>query len=226
MDILRRRAGTGPARDRVWTSHEALLLDYEIPLLHRDQEGVTILGSTHWPWIGDRTRQVDGAHVSMLAAVINPLACKVGPSMRAEELLDLCAHLDPLREPGRLTLIARMGADQVAAALPPLVKAVREAGHPVGWLCDPMHGNTISAPGGLKTRLLATIAREVREFQDAVDRAGGVAVGLHLETTPDEVTECVTHLDQLDNATGKYTSFCDPRLNPEQAIAVASLWRA
>ncbi|MFD3956037.1 MULTISPECIES: 3-deoxy-7-phosphoheptulonate synthase [Streptomyces] len=208
----------------VWTSHEALLMDYEVPLLRRDEAGRLLLGSTHWPWIGERTRQVDGAHVALLAEVANPVSSKVGPAMTPDELLALCERLDPHREPGRLTLIARMGADRVAEALPPLVTAVREAGHPVIWLTDPMHGNTVKVAGGVKTRFVETVRREVVAFHHAVRGAGGVAGGLHLETTPDAVTECVTDASAADGPGSLYTTFCDPRLNPEQALSVVAAW--
>ncbi len=208
----------------VWTSHEALLLDYEVPMLRQDEQGRLLLSSTHWPWIGERTRQVDGAHVALLADVVNPVACKVGPAMEVDELLALCERLDPRREKGRLTFIARMGADAVAYWLPQLVEAVKTAGHPVIWLTDPMHGNTVTARDGLKTRFLEKIIREVRDFQSAVSTSGGVAGGLHLETTPDNVTECVLNEFQLDQVGDKYTSFCDPRLNPQQAVSVVSAW--
>ena len=225
MDLL--RPDSGSVGLRVWTSHEALLLDYELPLVRRTAAGSPLLTSTHWPWIGDRTRQVDGAHVSLLAAVGNPVACKVGPSMTAAELLALCERLDPGREPGRLTLIARMGTDRVADALPPLVAAVHANGWPVIWLCDPMHGNTITAPSGLKTRLLASVIHEVRVFRAVVTGAGAIAGGLHLEATPDDVTECVPCLEELAGApvAATYTSLCDPRLNPRQAVTVAAAWR-
>ncbi|MGW5779736.1 3-deoxy-7-phosphoheptulonate synthase [Streptomyces sp. NPDC003863] len=220
--------GDGNRRARpetpVWTSHEALLLDYELPMLRTQPDGRLLLASTHWPWIGERTRQVDGAHVALLAAVANPVACKVGPAMTADTLLALCERLDPERTPGRLTLIARMGADTVGERLPALVSAVRAAGHPVIWLTDPMHGNTVTGPEGLKTRLVKTVVREVVEFHRAVTAAGGVAGGIHLETTPDEVTECVADHDRMHEVGEKYTSFCDPRLNPRQAISVASAW--
>ncbi|MFC9395044.1 3-deoxy-7-phosphoheptulonate synthase [Streptomyces sp. NPDC057027] len=220
--------GDGNRRARpetpVWTSHEALLLDYELPMLRTQPDGRLLLTSTHWPWIGERTRQVDGAHVALLAAVANPVACKVGPAMTADTLLALCERLDPERTPGRLTLIARMGADTVGERLPALVSAVRAAGHPVIWLTDPMHGNTVTGPEGLKTRLVKTVVREVVEFHRAVTAAGGVAGGIHLETTPDEVTECVADHDRMHEVGEKYTSFCDPRLNPRQAISVASAW--
>lgn len=209
----------------VWTSHEALLLAYEMPMVRRSDDGDLVLASTHWPWIGERTRNVDGAHVGLLAEVVNPLGCKVGPSTTTDQVLALCELLDPRREPGRLTLIARMGVDEVSHRLPPLVRAVRAAGHPVIWLTDPMHGNTVSGPDGLKTRFLETVVHEVEAFQCAVRGAGGVAGGLHLETTPDEVTECVANQSEIDHVADKYTSFCDPRLNPAQAISVVSAWR-
>ncbi|AXI81418.1 phospho-2-dehydro-3-deoxyheptonate aldolase [Peterkaempfera bronchialis] len=217
-----RRSGICPP---VWTSHEALLLDYEIPMLRRDEEGGLLLASTHLPWIGERTRQLDGAHVALLSQVANPIACKVGPSMAPDELLRLCELLDPDREPGRLTLIARMGAAFAADRLPALVRRVRASGHPVIWLTDPMHGNTVTAPDGLKTRLVETVVREVEDFQHAVRTAGGTAGGLHLETTPDDVTECAPDASGLARVGDTYTSFCDPRLNPGQAISVVSAWR-
>ncbi|MFJ8113829.1 3-deoxy-7-phosphoheptulonate synthase [Streptomyces sp. NPDC096132] len=217
-----RRPGISP---EVWTSHEALLLDYEIPQTRPTADGGLLLSSTHWPWIGERTRQVEGAHVALLAAVANPVACKVGPTTTPEELLALCERLDPAREPGRLTLISRMGADRVRERLPSLVSAVRSAGHPVIWLTDPLHGNTVTTPDGLKTRLVETVLREVAGFRSAVRAAGGVAGGLHLETTPDDVTECATDAAHLARVGDKYTSFCDPRLNPEQAMAVVAAWQ-
>ena len=215
----------GPAADtEVWASHEALVLDYELPMLRRDADGDTVLSSTHWPWIGERTRRPDGAHVDLLASVVNPVACKVGPKATVQGVLEVCARLDPHRTPGRLTLISRMGADAVADRLPELVAAVRAQGHPVIWLCDPMHANTVTTAEGLKTRLLTTVTREVRLFQEAVVGAGGVAGGLHLETTPDSVTECAADGTRLADVGAKYTTLCDPRLNPEQAVAVAAVW--
>jgi 3-deoxy-7-phosphoheptulonate synthase len=174
MEALRPNLFDAP----LWTSHEALLLDYEEPMLRTGQAG-TRLSSTHWPWIGDRTRQPDGAHVAMLAAVINPVACKVGPRTTVDELLEVVTRLDPRREPGRLTLIARMGADRVTDLLPPLVRAVNATGRRTIWLCDPMHGNTITVRRR-KTRLLDTMIREVEQFQTVVSAAGGIAGGLHL----------------------------------------------
>ncbi|WP_252537249.1 3-deoxy-7-phosphoheptulonate synthase [Streptomyces sp. RO-S4] len=216
-------------RDRVdpavWTSHEALLLDYEVPMVRADREGRLALTSTHWPWIGERTRQPDGAHVALLSEVVNPVACKIGPRTTTTELLGLCARLDPARTPGRLTLIARMGAGAAAELLPPLVRAVRTAGHPVIWLADPMHGNTVTTAEGRKTRVVETVVREVTAFQDAVRSAGATPGGIHLETTPDAVTECADVPEATDHIGDKYTSLCDPRLNPRQAISVVSAWQ-
>ncbi|MET9510146.1 3-deoxy-7-phosphoheptulonate synthase [Streptomyces flavidovirens] len=209
----------------VWTSHEALLLDYEIPMLRGDREGRVALTSTHWPWIGERTRQLEGAHVALLADVVNPVACKVGPRMTVAELLGLCERLDREKEPGRLTLIARIGADATMDLLPPLVRAVRAAGHPVIWLVDPMHGNTVTTAEGRKTRVVETIIREVTAFQAAVRTAGGIPGGIHLETTPDAVTECADVPHGTDRIGEKYTTLCDPRLNPRQAVSVVSAWR-
>ncbi|RPT86875.1 phospho-2-dehydro-3-deoxyheptonate aldolase [Pseudomonas aeruginosa] len=219
-----RLAGRRPNASPVWTSHEMLLLDYELSMLREDEQRRVYLGSTHWPWIGERTRQVDGAHVALLAEVLNPVACKVGPEIGRDQLLALCERLDPRREPGRLTLIARMGAQKVGERLPPLVEAVRAAGHPVIWLSDPMHGNTIVAPCGNKTRLVRSIAEEVAAFRLAVSGSGGVAAGLHLETTPDDVTECVADSSGLHQVSRHYTSLCDPRLNPWQALSAVMAW--
>lgn len=208
----------------VWTSHEALLLDYEQPMLRCQPDGSTLLTSTHWPWIGERTGQPDGRHVELLAGVTNPVACKVGPRARPDSLLALCQRLDPHRTPGRLTLIARMGAETVATLLPELVAAVRAAGHPAIWLCDPMHANTVTAPSGHKTRYLRAVVAEVHAFQRAVRRAGGQPGGLHLETSPDAVEECVPDETAVHRVGARYTSFCDPRLNPEQARLVTAAW--
>ncbi len=220
----RNAPGAAPVVTPVWTSHEALLLDYELPLLRRDDEGRLFLGSTHWPWIGERTRDVHGAHVALLAAVSNPVACKVGPAVRPSELRALCERLDPHREPGRLTLIVRMGADTVAERLPRLVAAVSAAGHPVVWLSDPLHGNTTRTSHGTKTRVLTEVTREAVRFRAAVTAAGGVAGGLHLETTPDDVLECVAEAADAAGTGARYTSHCDPRLNLHQATRLITAW--
>jgi 3-deoxy-7-phosphoheptulonate synthase len=224
--LLRQRTGAWmpPTGAPVWTSHEALVLDYELPQLRRTAGGQSFLSSTHLPWIGERTRDAEGPHVRMLADVANPVACKVGPNITPAQLVDLCTRLDPGKRTGRLTLIARMGVSRIATKLPPLVAAVRDAGHPVSWLCDPMHGNTIENSAGLKTRLVHSIIEEIVAFQRAVAGAGGVPAGLHLETTPYDVTECAWGQAQSADVGRRYTTLCDPRLNPRQAIAVAGAW--
>jgi len=222
LRTLGRPTGAAP----VWTSHEALLLDYELSMVRPGETGRPLLGSTHWPWIGERTRQVHGPHVDLLASVVNPVACKVGPGTTPTELTALCAVLDPDRVPGRLSLIARIGAGRVADVLPGLVAAVRTAGHPAVWLCDPMHANTAVTAGGLKTRYVDRITAEVRGFLTAVRAGGGVPGGLHLETTPDDVTECVPNESCSERVGDRYRSLCDPRLDPAQAVAVVSAWSA
>ncbi|MFJ5999586.1 3-deoxy-7-phosphoheptulonate synthase [Streptomyces sp. NPDC092370] len=209
----------------VWTSHEALVLDYELPFLRRMPTGRTLLASTHLPWLGAHTCRPDGAHVRLLAGIANPVACEVGPGTAPGDLLRLCAVLDPDREPGRLTLVSRMGASRVASELPRLVTAVREAGHPVAWLCDPMHGNTLTASSGRRTRLVSMLIEETVAFRQAVTESGAVAAGLLLETTPDPVTECAWTAVDVDAAECS-TALCGPRLNPQQACTVAGAWRA
>lgn len=227
MGRLGWRPGEGQAGEpMLWTSHEALLLDYEQPLVRENSDGRLWLSSTHWPWVGERTRQLYGPHLALLAQVSNPVACKVGPSMSVDDITALCGLLDPERKPGRLTLIARMGADVIEAKLPELVAAVRSAGHPVIWLCDPMHGNNTVTADGLKTRYVSTIVREVHAFQRAVALARGVAGGLHLETTPDDVFECVQDASEAPRIWGRRTTLCDPRLNAAQAQDVIAAWTA
>jgi len=220
------RAGRSVVEPTVWTSHEALLLDYEEPLVREHSDGRSWLSSTHWPWIGERTRQLDGPHLDLMARISNPVACKVGPGMSVDEIARLCDLLDPDREAGRLTLISRMGAALIENLLPRLVTAVRSAGHPVIWLCDPMHGNSTLTPDGRKTRHLSAVVREVQVFRRVVEQAGGTAGGLHLETTPDDVHECIDDLPGSLTGSGRWTSLCDPRLNPTQAAEVVNAWAA
>jgi 3-deoxy-7-phosphoheptulonate synthase len=205
----------------VWTSHEALLLDYEEPLVRVDPgTGGWYLASTHFPWIGERTRAADGAHVAFLAGIGNPVGCKIGPAAVPEEVVALCARLDPEREPGRLTLICRLGATRVRTLLPPLVRAVRDAGHPVVWMCDPMHGNTRITGTGVKTRSLDDIVGEAAAFHETLRELGQGPGGLHLELAGEDVTECLggSRVPDETALTRRYTSLCDPRLNNEQAL--------
>ena len=211
-------------RPSVWTSHEALVLSYESALI-REYAGRRYLTSTHWPWIGDRTRDPCGAHVQLLASVENPVAVKVGPSMNQVDLLAICRTLDPQQRPGRLTLIARFGATQAREMLRPLAEAIQETGHPVIWMCDPLHGNTVKAPSGLKTRAVADAVAELTTFTEVLGDLGVHPGGLHLETTPFHVNECVDHLDTAHAIDGSlYSTLCDPRLNPMQSLQTAAAW--
>ncbi len=209
-----------------YTSHEALLLPYEQALTRVDStSGDWYACSAHFLWIGDRTRQPDGAHVEFLRGVKNPLGLKVGPTTTADDLLRLIDTLNPADEPGRLTLISRMGAEQVHTLLPPLVRAVKRAGRRVVWLCDPMHGNTISTASKVKTRNFESILQEVRGFFDVHAAEGTWAGGVHVEMTGREVTECVGGAWRLTEADlgDRYETFCDPRLNAEQSLELAFL---
>jgi len=210
-----------------YTSHESLLLPFEQamtrePSTHRGRHYAT---SAHFLWIGDRTRQPDGAHVEFLRGVANPIGMKVGPSMDPDELVRLTEILNPRNEPGRLTLIARMGATKVAEKLPPLLRAVSRAGAEVTWLCDPMHGNTVKARNDYKTRSFDSILDEVRGFFDAHAATGTVAGGVHVEMTGQDVTECIGGAHRLTEAdlSENYATFCDPRLNAEQSLELAFL---
>ncbi len=209
-----------------YTSHEALLLPYEQALTRVDSTtGDWYACSAHFLWIGDRTRQVDGAHVEFLRGVQNPIGLKVGPTTGADDLLRLVDALNPGNEPGRLTLISRMGADGVARKLPPLVRALRDAGCRVVWLCDPMHGNTVSTAAKVKTRSFDAILQEVRGFFDVHAAEGSWAGGVHVEMTGRDVTECVGGAHRLTEAdlAARYETFCDPRLNAEQSLELAFL---
>ena len=176
----------------VWTSHEGLLLDYEEGLTRRDSTtGDWYCCSAHMLWIGERTRQLDGAHVEFFSGVRNPIGCKLGPTATPEDVVDLAERLNPAREPGRLTLISRMGADRVRELLPPLLRAMREAGQPVVWACDPMHANVFKTATGIKTRRFEVIVDEVEGFFEACREEGVWPGGVHLEFTGAAVTECL-----------------------------------
>lgn len=209
-----------------YTSHEALLLEYEEALCRIDSiTGLPVAGSGHMIWIGDRTRQPDGAHVAFCRGVQNPLGLKCGPSMTSEDLKRLLATLNPENEPGRLTLIARFGAGKVGEHLPRLIRTVREEGAEVLWSCDPMHGNTIKAASGYKTRPFDSVLREVREFFAVHAAEGTVPGGVHFEMTGQDVTECTGGLRAVtdENLSDRYHTACDPRLNASQALELAFL---
>ena len=208
----------------VWTSHEALILGYEEALTRQDSTtGGWYDCSAHMLWIGERTRQLDCAHVEFLRGVGNPVGCKIGPSMTIEEVVTMCEALNPARIPGRLTLIARMGVGRVETALPPLLAAVRDSGHPVVWACDPMHGNTYTSPGGRKTRGFDAILGEVEGFVRAHRAEGTWPGGIHIELTGDDVTECVGGGDEISDTDldHRYETMCDPRLNGRQSLDLA-----
>jgi len=209
-----------------YTSHEALLLEYEEALTRLDStSGNWLAGSGHMIWIGDRTRQPDGAHVEFARGVLNPIGLKCGPSMESDDLKRLMATLNPENEAGRLTLIARFGAGKVDDHLPRLIKTVREEGANVVWVCDPMHGNTIKSATGYKTRPFDNVLREVQDFF-AVHRAEGtIPGGVHFEMTGQDVTECTGGMRALsdENLSDRYHTACDPRLNASQSLELAFL---
>jgi 3-deoxy-7-phosphoheptulonate synthase len=208
----------------VYTSHEALILGYEEALTRQDSlTGKWYDCSAHMLWIGERTHQLDGAHIEFLRGVSNPIGCKVGPTTEVAEVLELCESLNPGGVAGRLTLISRMGADHVEERLRPILRAVTDAGHPVVWACDPMHGNTYTAPNGRKTRHFDAILREIAGFVRAHRAEGTWPGGIHVELTGDNVTECLGGADavsdhDLDN---RYETICDPRLNGRQSLDLA-----
>ena len=209
-----------------YTCHEALLLGYEQAMTRRDStSGDYYATSGHFVWIGDRTRQLDGAHVEYCRGVKNPIGLKCGPTLTPDDLIRLIDILNPEDEAGRLTLIARFGHDKIAASLPPLLRAVQRAGRQVLWVCDPMHGNTIKTANGFKTRPTERIVSEIRSFFDICKAEGAYAGGVHLEMTGKNVTECTGGARELSEADlhDRYHTYCDPRLNAEQAIEIAFL---
>ncbi|GAB4266581.1 MAG: 3-deoxy-7-phosphoheptulonate synthase class II [Pararhodobacter sp.] len=209
-----------------YTSHEALLLEYEEALCRIDSTtGLPVAGSGHMIWIGDRTRQPDGAHVEFARGVQNPIGLKCGPSLSAEDLKLLMARLNPRNEPGRLTLIARFGAGKAGDHLPRLIKAVQEEGANVLWVCDPMHGNTIKSASGYKTRPFERVLQEVRDFFAVHQAEGTIPGGVHFEMTGKDVTECTGGLRAVsdEDLSDRYHTACDPRLNASQSLELAFL---
>ncbi|MDA8196030.1 MAG: 3-deoxy-7-phosphoheptulonate synthase class II [Actinomycetota bacterium] len=207
-----------------WTSHEALLLGYEEALTRYDRSSGTYLDlSAHSVWIGERTRELDHAHIEFFRGIGNPIACKVGPKADPKEVISICEILNPNRVAGRLTLVSRMGAENVESKLPSIVKAVTDAGHPVIWSCDPMHGNTFVSENGFKTRNFEQVMAEVAGFFRVHRKLGTWPGGLHVELTGEDVTECLggslsINEEDLDTA---YNTICDPRLNARQSLDLA-----
>jgi len=209
-----------------YASHEALLMDYERPLTRIDSRtGLPYDVSSHLLWVGERTRDIDGAHIDFLSRVRNPLGVKLGPTTTPEDVFRLIDKLDPEREPGRLTFITRMGAGRIREALPPLLEAVKAEGSTPLWVTDPMHGNGITTPTGYKTRRFDDVVDEVKGFFEAHRSAGTHPGGIHVELTGDDVTECLGGSEMIDEETlaTRYESLCDPRLNHMQSLELAFL---
>ena len=210
----------------LYTSHEALLLGYEQALTRKDSiTGDWYDCSAHMLWIGERTRELDGAHVEFLRGVHNPIGCKIGPSTSPSDALALCEALNPEKIPGRLTFISRMGAQKVGDVLPSILRKVTDAGHPIVWECDPMHGNTIKAATGFKTRPFDSVIKEVKNFFGVHQAEGTYAGGLHVEMTGQDVTECTGGAQKIseNDLSNRYRTHCDPRLNANQALELAFL---
>ncbi len=228
MEVCGINSQTAPTirETQLFTSHEALLLNYEEALTRIDSfTGKRYNCSAHFVWIGERTRQLDHAHVEFFRQIENPVGVKIGPALEADELLRLIDALNPANEPGRLTLITRLGADRLDAVLPDLIRAVERAGAEVVWSCDPMHGNTVKSSTGFKTRQFDDILRELRAFF-AVHRAeGSYPGGIHLEMTGEHVTECTGGAYQISDSdlATRYLTSCDPRLNADQVLELAYL---
>jgi 3-deoxy-7-phosphoheptulonate synthase len=213
-------------RVEFYTGHEGLLMDYERPLTRIDsRNGTPVATSAHFLWIGERTRDLDGAHVDYFSRIRNPIGVKLGPSTTPQVMEQLIDKLDPDREPGRLTFITRMGAGKIRDALPPLLEHITKLDATPLWVTDPMHGNGVTTPTGYKTRRFDDIVDEVQGFFQAHRAAGTHPGGIHVELTGDDVTECLggsEHLDEADLAT-RYESLCDPRLNHMQSLELAFL---
>ena len=209
-----------------YSSHEALILEYEKALTRIDSRtNLPYDVSGHFVWVGERTRQLDGAHMDFAAKISNPIGIKLGPKTTVEDALAMIAKLNPTNEPGRLTFITRMGAGAIREKLPPLVKAITESGAKVLWVCDPMHGNTYEAPSGYKTRRFDDVLDEVRGFFEVHKSLGTYPGGIHIELTGDDVTECVGGGEQIseDDLAHRYETACDPRLNHTQSLELAFL---
>jgi 3-deoxy-7-phosphoheptulonate synthase len=222
-------AGVDPEKFKTvdfYASHEALILEYEKALTRIDSRtGDAYDVSAHFLWIGERTRQLDGAHIDFASKIKNPIGVKIGPKTTAQEALDLIKRLNPTNEPGRLTFITRMGAGKIREILPSIVKAVTDSGAKVLWVCDPMHGNTYEAPSGFKTRKFDDVMEEVRGFFEVHKLCGTHPGGVHIELTGDDVTECVGGGEEIshEDLATRYETACDPRLNHTQSLELAFL---
>ncbi|UFS61112.1 class II 3-deoxy-7-phosphoheptulonate synthase [Subtercola endophyticus] len=213
-------------RTEFYTAHEALLFDYERPMTRIDSRtGTPYNTSSHFQWIGERTRDLDGAHVDFLSRLRNPIGVKLGPSTSVDDMLRLIDKLDPEREPGRLTFITRMGTGKIRDALPPLLEAVQASDATPLWVTDPMHGNGLTTPNGYKTRRFDDVVDEVKGFFEAHRAVGTHPGGIHVELTGDDVTECLGGSEHIDEHTleTRYESLCDPRLNHMQSLELAFL---
>jgi 3-deoxy-7-phosphoheptulonate synthase len=209
-----------------FAAHEALVLDYERPLTRIDSRtGLAYDTSAHFVWVGERTRDLDGAHVDFVSRIQNPVGVKVSANAESDQLLKLLDKIDPDREPGRVSFITRMGARAVRDALPPIVERVNESGAQVTWICDPMHGNTFSSTTGFKTRHFDDVVDEVHGFFDVHRALGTVPGGIHVELTGNDVTECLGGSEKILDADleKRYESLCDPRLNHQQSLELAFL---
>ena len=213
-------------RTEFFVSHEALLMDYERPMTRIDSRtGLPYNTSAHFVWVGERTRDLDGAHVDFLSRVRNPIGVKLGPTTSVDDLRALVDKLDPTREPGRLTFITRMGAGKIRDALPPLLEAIQTMDATPLWITDPMHGNGMTTPNGYKTRRFDDVMDEVKGFFESHRAAGTFPGGIHVELTGDDVTECLGGSEKIDEATlaTRYESLCDPRLNHMQSLELSFL---
>ncbi|MFM8523684.1 MAG: class II 3-deoxy-7-phosphoheptulonate synthase [Actinomycetota bacterium] len=228
LDFMR-SAGINPEEFKTvdfYSSHEALILEYEKALTRIDSRtGLAYDVSAHFIWIGERTRQLDGAHIDFAKKVKNPIGVKLGPKTTIDEMLKLMEVLNPDEEPGRLTFITRMGAKNIRTVLPPLVDAVKKSGRSVLWVCDPMHGNTYESPTGFKTRSFDEVLDEVKGFFEVHLGKGTHPGGIHIELTGDDVTECVGGAAEIshDDLATRYETACDPRLNHTQSLELAFL---
>jgi len=205
----------------LYCSHEGLLLDYESALTDETKDNKPYNYGAHFLWIGDRTRELDGAHMEYFRGIANPIGVKVGPSMKSEDLVKIIKLLNPNKEPGRLTLITRYGVDHIEKNLPDHIKAAQSTGIPVLWVSDPCHGNTEVTPDGIKTRNIEKVMGEMEQAFKIHAANGSFLGGVHLELTGDDVTECIGGSCKFDNLSTKYESFCDPRLNYTQSLDAA-----